>query len=95
VGDLQHKVLNRYSISTTVYRPHQSSYNDDIARMLLDLYFVLGSTYYEGRVGVAEKTYTHIKSAVTHEHILEHLCGKEGSIGFDHSSINVGKIKSV
>jgi hypothetical protein len=51
-----------------------------LAERLLDLYFVPDSTFYEGPVGVPEKTYIHVKRAVTRDLVLSHLRG-EVSIG--------------
>lgn len=48
----------------------------EIAPILLELYFAPGSTYYESRVNVPSKRYIHEKSTITVDHIISHLRGK-------------------
>ncbi|MFC2033804.1 hypothetical protein ACFLTT_00150 [Chloroflexota bacterium] len=69
-------------ISNTIPSNNSASiaHCERLAELLMELYFVPGSYYYEGPLYVSHKRYRHIKKAITTEHVLSHIRG-EISIG--------------
>ena len=65
---------------SVIQTPNSVRGYQELAPILLGLYFVPSSTYYEGRVSVPSKQYLHVRSTITVDHILAHIKG-EVSIG--------------
>jgi hypothetical protein len=61
-----------------------------LAERLLELYFIPGSTYYEGPVNVPNKVYRHIKREVTIDRIVAHI---EGAVSIGAPSSHNGLVK--
>ncbi len=64
--------------------------NHQLAERLMELYFVPGSSYYEGPVNVPNKEYRHIKREITLDRIIAHLEGQT-SIGAPSCNKNLVK----
>lgn len=62
----------------------------ELAAKLMELFFIPGSSYYQGPVNVAQKTYTHVKGAITLDRVLAHING-EVSIGAPSSHNGMAK----